>query len=104
MEALYVNLKQDRLSPTGELTRDFRGSFFLCCRNDKVNGKLHLVRTLNSTLSVSPRFDDVTFLVPTVYNRVMFSRANHRETFCNWKRKSSGSCSLISLIFSVFSP
>ncbi|KAL0967274.1 hypothetical protein UPYG_G00250170 [Umbra pygmaea] len=50
MEALYIHLKQASLSPTGELKKDFRASFIRRCKNDKVNEKLHLVRTLNSTL------------------------------------------------------
>uniref|UniRef100_A0A674C391 Interactor protein for cytohesin exchange factors 1-like n=1 Tax=Salmo trutta TaxID=8032 RepID=A0A674C391_SALTR len=50
MEALYIHLKHARLSPTGELKRDFRASFIQRCKNDRVNEKLHLVRTLNSTL------------------------------------------------------
>ncbi|XP_041721389.1 interactor protein for cytohesin exchange factors 1 isoform X1 [Coregonus clupeaformis] len=50
MEALYIHLKHARLSPTGELKRDFRASFIQRCKNDQVNNKLHLVRTLNSTL------------------------------------------------------
>uniref|UniRef100_A0A8C7UBJ8 PH domain-containing protein n=1 Tax=Oncorhynchus mykiss TaxID=8022 RepID=A0A8C7UBJ8_ONCMY len=50
MEALYIHLKHARLSPSGELKRDFRASFIQRCKNDRVNEKLHLVRTLNSTL------------------------------------------------------
>ncbi|CAB1342736.1 unnamed protein product [Coregonus sp. 'balchen'] len=50
MEALYIHLKHARLSPTGELKRDFRASFIQRCKNDQVNNKLHQVRTLNSTL------------------------------------------------------
>ncbi|CAB1340413.1 unnamed protein product [Coregonus sp. 'balchen'] len=60
MEALSINLKQARLSPTGELKRDVRG-------NDKINEKLHLVRTLNSTLK------NKCWQIPCSLHRVIFS-------------------------------
>ncbi|KAL0969262.1 hypothetical protein UPYG_G00224680 [Umbra pygmaea] len=54
MERLYIHLKQASLSPLGErkpsTKRDFRASFIKRCRNQDVNEKLHLIRTLNSTL------------------------------------------------------
>ncbi|XP_042560513.1 connector enhancer of kinase suppressor of ras 3-like isoform X2 [Clupea harengus] len=54
MERLYIDLKRASLSPTGErkpsTKREFRASFIKRCKNHAVNEKLHLVRTLNSTL------------------------------------------------------
>uniref|UniRef100_A0A0E9PSC5 Uncharacterized protein n=1 Tax=Anguilla anguilla TaxID=7936 RepID=A0A0E9PSC5_ANGAN len=54
MEQLYIHLKQASLSPTGEhkpsTKKDFRSSFIKRCKNHTINEKLHLVRTLNSTL------------------------------------------------------
>uniref|UniRef100_A0A8C7WBM6 Connector enhancer of kinase suppressor of ras 3 n=1 Tax=Oncorhynchus mykiss TaxID=8022 RepID=A0A8C7WBM6_ONCMY len=54
MERLYIHIKQANLSPIGErkpsTKRDFRASFIKRCKNQDVNEKLHLIRTLNSTL------------------------------------------------------
>ncbi|XP_051510808.1 interactor protein for cytohesin exchange factors 1 isoform X2 [Myxocyprinus asiaticus] len=54
MEMLYLHLKQVSLSPTGALQpttkRDFRSSFIRRCKDESINDKLHLIRTLNSTL------------------------------------------------------
>ncbi|KAG7460627.1 hypothetical protein MATL_G00200680 [Megalops atlanticus] len=54
MEKLYIHIRQASLSPTGErkpsTKREFRSSFIKRCRNQNINEKLHLVRTLNSTL------------------------------------------------------
>lgn len=54
MEMMYLHLKQASLSPTGALQpitkRDFRSSFIKRCKDESVNDKLHLIRTLNSTL------------------------------------------------------
>ncbi|XP_071400919.1 interactor protein for cytohesin exchange factors 1-like isoform X2 [Centroberyx affinis] len=54
MEKLYIHLKQASLSPIGDrkpsTKRDFRASFIKRCKNQTVNDKLHLIRTLNSTL------------------------------------------------------
>ncbi|XP_062378699.1 connector enhancer of kinase suppressor of ras 3-like isoform X2 [Sardina pilchardus] len=54
MERLYIDLKRASLSPTGErkpsTKREFRASFIKRCKNHAVNEKLHVVRTLNSTL------------------------------------------------------
>ncbi|KAM3870883.1 connector enhancer of kinase suppressor of ras 3-like [Diretmus argenteus] len=54
MERLYIHLKQASLSPIGDrkpsTKRDFRASFIKRCKNQNVNDKLHLIRTLNSTL------------------------------------------------------
>ncbi|XP_076835263.1 interactor protein for cytohesin exchange factors 1-like [Brachyhypopomus gauderio] len=54
MEKLYRDLKRASLSPTGERRpssrREFRASFIKRCKNTTVNDKLHLIRTLNSTL------------------------------------------------------
>ncbi|XP_061097946.1 interactor protein for cytohesin exchange factors 1 isoform X2 [Conger conger] len=54
MEQLYIHLKQASLSPIGEhkpsTKKDFRSSFIKRCKNHSINEKLHLVRTLNSTL------------------------------------------------------
>ncbi|KAM4625834.1 CNK3/IPCEF1 fusion protein-like isoform 2-T2 [Polymixia lowei] len=54
MERLYIHLKQASLSPIGDrkpsTKRDFRASFIKRCKNQTVNDKLHLIRTLNSTL------------------------------------------------------
>uniref|UniRef100_A0AAZ3QY07 Connector enhancer of kinase suppressor of ras 3 n=1 Tax=Oncorhynchus tshawytscha TaxID=74940 RepID=A0AAZ3QY07_ONCTS len=54
MERLYIHLKQASLSPIGDrkpsTKRDFRASFIKRCKNQDVNEKLHLIRTLNSTL------------------------------------------------------
>ncbi|CAL8291441.1 unnamed protein product [Gadus morhua 'NCC'] len=54
MQTLYNHLKQASLSPLGErkpsTKKDFRASFIRRCKNTTVNDKLHLIRTLNSTL------------------------------------------------------
>ncbi|XP_056151332.1 CNK3/IPCEF1 fusion protein-like [Lampris incognitus] len=54
MERLYIHLKEASLSPIGDrkpsTKREFRASFIKRCRNQNVNDKLHLIRTLNSTL------------------------------------------------------
>ncbi|XP_067098196.1 interactor protein for cytohesin exchange factors 1 [Osmerus mordax] len=54
MSRLFIHLREMRISPTGQFRpcsqRDFRVSFIRRCKNDKINDKLHLVRTLNSTL------------------------------------------------------
>ncbi|XP_073340295.1 interactor protein for cytohesin exchange factors 1 isoform X2 [Pagrus major] len=54
MEKLYIHLKQASLSPIGDrkpsTKREFRASFVKRCKNQTVNDRLHLVRTLNSTL------------------------------------------------------
>nr|XP_020464412.1 interactor protein for cytohesin exchange factors 1 isoform X2 [Monopterus albus] len=54
MEKLYIHLKEASLSPMGDrkpsTKREFRASFVKRCKNQAVNDKLHLVRTLNSTL------------------------------------------------------
>lgn len=54
LRKLFTHLREMRISPTGQLRpfthRDFRASFIRRCKDDKINDKLHLVRTLNSTL------------------------------------------------------
>lgn len=54
MEKLYIHLKAANLSPIGDrkpsTKREFRASFVRRCKNHTVNEKLHLIRTLNSTL------------------------------------------------------
>uniref|UniRef100_A0A8B9K6I5 Interaction protein for cytohesin exchange factors 1 n=1 Tax=Astyanax mexicanus TaxID=7994 RepID=A0A8B9K6I5_ASTMX len=54
LEMLYFDLKHASLTPCGTLQplskRDYRSSFIRRCKNDTINEKLHLVRTLNSTL------------------------------------------------------
>ncbi|XP_061897104.1 connector enhancer of kinase suppressor of ras 3-like isoform X1 [Entelurus aequoreus] len=54
MEKLYIHLKEACLSPIGDrkpsTKREFRASFIKRCKNHTVNDKLHLIRTLNSTL------------------------------------------------------
>ncbi|XP_069392524.1 connector enhancer of kinase suppressor of ras 3 [Paralichthys olivaceus] len=54
MERLYIHLKQASLSPIGDrkpsTKREFRASFVKRCKNHTINDKLHLIRTLNSTL------------------------------------------------------
>ncbi|XP_051942810.1 interactor protein for cytohesin exchange factors 1 isoform X1 [Hippocampus zosterae] len=54
MEKLYIHLKEASLSPIGDrkpsTKREFRASFVKRCKNHSVNEKLHLIRTLNSTL------------------------------------------------------
>ncbi|XP_060771723.1 CNK3/IPCEF1 fusion protein-like [Neoarius graeffei] len=54
LEMLYLHLKNASLSPCGELQPvtkwDYRSSFIRRCKNDTINEKLHLIRTLNSTL------------------------------------------------------
>ncbi|XP_077394861.1 connector enhancer of kinase suppressor of ras 3 isoform X2 [Festucalex cinctus] len=54
MEKLYIHLKEASLSPIGDrkpsTKREFRASFVKRCKNHTVNDKLHLIRTLNSTL------------------------------------------------------
>ena len=56
MERLYIHLKQASLSPIGDrkpsTKREFRASFVKRCKNHTINDKLHLIRTLNSTLKV----------------------------------------------------
>uniref|UniRef100_A0A3Q3M719 PH domain-containing protein n=1 Tax=Labrus bergylta TaxID=56723 RepID=A0A3Q3M719_9LABR len=54
MEKLYIHLKEASLSPIGDrkpsTKREFRASFIKRSKNQTVNNRLHLVRTLNSTL------------------------------------------------------
>lgn len=54
MEKLYIHLKEASLSPIGDrkpsTKREFRASFIKRCKNQTVNERLHLIRTLNSTL------------------------------------------------------
>ncbi|ROL42776.1 Connector enhancer of kinase suppressor of ras 3 [Anabarilius grahami] len=54
MERLYLHLKRASLSPTGERKPsskwELRTSFIKRCKNQKLNEKIHLIRTLNSTL------------------------------------------------------
>ncbi|XP_068194477.1 connector enhancer of kinase suppressor of ras 3-like [Antennarius striatus] len=54
MEKLYIHLKEASLSPIGDrkpsTKREFRASFIKRCKNQSVNDRLHLIRTLNSTL------------------------------------------------------
>ncbi|XP_035529856.1 interactor protein for cytohesin exchange factors 1 isoform X4 [Morone saxatilis] len=54
MEKLYIHLKEASLSPIGDrkpsTKREFRASFIKRCKNQTVNDRLHLIRTLNSTL------------------------------------------------------
>ncbi|XP_076605017.1 interactor protein for cytohesin exchange factors 1 isoform X2 [Chaetodon auriga] len=54
MEKLYIHLKEASLSPIGDrkpsTKREFRASFVKRCKNQAVNDRLHLIRTLNSTL------------------------------------------------------
>lgn len=56
MEKLYIHLKEASLSPIGDrkpsTKREFRASFIKRCKNQTVNDRLHLIRTLNSTLKV----------------------------------------------------
>lgn len=56
MERLYIHLKEASLSPIGDrkpsTKREFRASFIKRCKNQTVNDRLHLIRTLNSTLKV----------------------------------------------------
>ncbi|XP_026141139.1 connector enhancer of kinase suppressor of ras 3 isoform X1 [Carassius auratus] len=54
MERLYFHLKRASLSPTGERKPsskwELRASFIKRCKNQTLNEKIHLIRTLNSTL------------------------------------------------------
>ncbi|XP_050988990.1 interactor protein for cytohesin exchange factors 1-like [Labeo rohita] len=54
MERLYLHLKRASLSPTGERKPsskwELRASFIKRCKNNTLNEKIHLIRTLNSTL------------------------------------------------------
>lgn len=54
MEKLYIHIKEASLSPIGDrkpsTKREFRASFIKRCKNHTVNDKLHIIRTLNSTL------------------------------------------------------
>ncbi|XP_044023948.1 interactor protein for cytohesin exchange factors 1 isoform X2 [Siniperca chuatsi] len=54
MEKLYIHLKKASLSPIGDrkpsTKREFRASFIKRCKNQTVNDRLHIIRTLNSTL------------------------------------------------------
>ncbi|KAI1895841.1 hypothetical protein AGOR_G00110920 [Albula goreensis] len=54
MEKLYNGLRAASLSPIGRrrpsTKRDFRQSFIKRCKNQNINEKLHLIRTLSSTL------------------------------------------------------
>ncbi|XP_042598875.1 connector enhancer of kinase suppressor of ras 3-like isoform X2 [Cyprinus carpio] len=56
MERLYLHLKRASLSPTGERKPsskwELRASFIKRCKNQTLNEKIHLIRTLNSTLKV----------------------------------------------------
>lgn len=56
MQRLYIHLKEASLSPTGQrkpsTKREFRASFIKRCKNHTLNDRLHLIRTLNSTLKV----------------------------------------------------
>ncbi len=56
MEMLYLHLKRASLSPTGERKPsskgELRASFVKRCKNQTLNEKIHLIRTLNSTLKV----------------------------------------------------
>lgn len=60
MEKLYIHLKQASLSPIGDrkpsTKKDFRASFIKRCKDQTVNDKLHVIRTLNSTLKVTYSF------------------------------------------------
>lgn len=64
MERLYLHLKRASLSPTGERKPsskwELRTSFVKRCKNQMLNEKIHLIRTLNSTLKV--RGSDKPFL------------------------------------------
>ncbi|XP_016334873.1 interactor protein for cytohesin exchange factors 1-like, partial [Sinocyclocheilus anshuiensis] len=54
MERLYLHLKRASLSPTGERKPsskwELRASFIKRSKNQTLNEKIHLIRTLNSTL------------------------------------------------------
>uniref|UniRef100_A0A671KM22 Uncharacterized protein n=1 Tax=Sinocyclocheilus anshuiensis TaxID=1608454 RepID=A0A671KM22_9TELE len=56
MERLYLHLKRASLSPTGERKPsskwELRASFIKRSKNQTLNEKIHLIRTLNSTLKV----------------------------------------------------
>lgn len=77
MERLYIHLKQASLSPIGDrkpsTKRDFRASFIKRCKNQDINEKLHLIRTLNSTLKVH----SLTWL-ELLYAFVFISLSPHR--------------------------
>lgn len=77
MERLYIHIKQANLSPIGDrkpsTKRDFRASFIKRCKNQDINEKLHLIRTLNSTLKVHlPTWLDL------LYAFVFISLSPHR--------------------------
>ncbi|XP_034143558.1 interactor protein for cytohesin exchange factors 1 isoform X4 [Esox lucius] len=78
MEALYLHLKQVKLSPTGELKRDYRTSFIHRCKDNKVNEKLHLARTLNSTLKAK---EADLFAI----EQVLFDPMLTAERYRDWK-------------------
>uniref|UniRef100_A0A8C1UAX9 Connector enhancer of kinase suppressor of ras 3 n=1 Tax=Cyprinus carpio TaxID=7962 RepID=A0A8C1UAX9_CYPCA len=64
MERLYLHLKRASLSPMGERKPsskwELRASFIKRSKNQTINEKIHLIRTLNSTLKV--RHSDEPFL------------------------------------------
>ncbi|XP_066526124.1 connector enhancer of kinase suppressor of ras 3-like [Hoplias malabaricus] len=86
MEKLYKNLKRASLSPTGERRpsskREFRASFVKRSKNHTVNEKLHLIRTLNSTLKAKEA--DVLTL-----NQILADSSLTASKFRRWKENNT---------------
>ncbi|XP_061089588.1 connector enhancer of kinase suppressor of ras 3-like [Conger conger] len=82
MEQLYNGLRAASLSPIGQrkpsTKRDFRKSFIKRCKNKNINEKLHLLRTLNSTLKA--RESDLLTIEQLLSDRCLTS-----EKYREWK-------------------
>ncbi|XP_039530334.1 connector enhancer of kinase suppressor of ras 3-like isoform X2 [Pimephales promelas] len=86
MERLYMHLKRASLSPTGERKPsskwELRTSFIKRCRNQMLNEKIHLIRTLNSTLKAKEA--DLLTL-----EQVLADSALTASKFREWKETNS---------------
>ncbi|XP_018599216.1 interactor protein for cytohesin exchange factors 1 isoform X1 [Scleropages formosus] len=82
MERLYNNLKRSNLYPTGaykpSTERDFKTSFIKRCKNEAMNEKLHLIRTLRSTLKAK---EADLMIIEQVLGDACLSSKHYRE----WK-------------------
>lgn len=86
MERLYLHLKRASLSPTGERKPsskwELRTSFIKRCKNQMLNEKIHLIRTLNSTLKAKEA--DLLTL-----EQVLADSALTASTFREWKETNT---------------
>lgn len=86
LEKLYIHLKEASLSPIGDrkpsTKREFRASFIKRSKNHTVNDKLHVVRTLNSTLKSKEA--DLQVLEQLLANPQLTS-----EKFREWKEANA---------------